>query len=66
MNVLTVAFGLAYAVFSEWLNVAVRKSWAYSEMMPVVPGIDTGLSSLAQWLTIPVVGLLTARRVARG
>jgi hypothetical protein len=25
-------------LFSEWLNVVVRKSWAYSEFMPVVPG----------------------------
>jgi hypothetical protein len=29
--VLTVALGVAYTAFSEWLNVSVRQSWAYSE-----------------------------------
>ncbi len=30
-------FGLVYAGFSEWLNVSVRRSWSYSELMPVIP-----------------------------
>jgi hypothetical protein len=34
--ILTIAFGLAYTAFSEWLNVVVRASWAYSEWMPIV------------------------------
>ena len=64
-----VAFGLAYTMYSEWLNVAVRESWAYSPRMPVVPPLDTGLSPLLQWLLLPPVGLSWAgRRVgaARG
>jgi hypothetical protein len=28
--ILTVAFGLAYTVFSEWLNVVVRAAWTYT------------------------------------
>lgn len=27
-----VGLGLAYTVYSEWLNVAVRESWAYSHL----------------------------------
>lgn len=51
--VLAVALGVAYTGFSEWLNVFVRRSWAYSGWMPVVAiagGI--GLSPLLQWLVI--------------
>ena len=60
--VLTVAAGLGYTVFSEWLNTAVRQSWAYSEMMPVLPFIGTGLSPMLQWLVIPLLALEAASR----
>lgn len=59
---LTVAFGLAYAVFSEWLNVVVRKSWAYSELMPIVPIVDAGLSPLLQWIVLPLAAFWWAGR----
>jgi hypothetical protein len=59
---LTVAFGVAYAVFSEWLNVVVRKSWAYSELMPIVPIVDAGLSPLLQWIVLPLAALLVGRQ----
>jgi hypothetical protein len=64
---LTVLFGAAYTVFSEWLNVVVRASWAYSALMPVVTlfGLRVGLSPLAQWLVIPFASLLLARRMSR-
>ena len=51
---LTVVLGLAYTIFSEWLNVVVRKSWAYSELMPIVPIVDAGLSPLLQWIVVPL------------
>ena len=59
-----VTLGLAYTVYSEWRNVVVRGSWAYSNLMPLVPPLDTGLSPLLQWLIIPVVGLSWSRRKA--
>jgi hypothetical protein len=60
-----VVFGAGYTVFSEWLNIQVRGSWAYSDLMPVVPVIGTGLSPLLQWLLLPPVCLVVARyRVA--
>jgi hypothetical protein len=46
-----VALGFTYTVYSEWMNVYVRKSWGYSELMPTVVGI--GVSPLLQWLIIP-------------
>jgi hypothetical protein len=61
---LTVAFGLAYTIFSEWLNVVVRRSWAYSDLMPVVPGTIVGLSPLLQWVVLPVAAFWLARRWA--
>lgn len=63
--VLTTGFGVAYTVFSEWLNIVVREAWAYSDLMPVVPVIDTGLSPLLQWVVVPWLALHLARRAAR-
>lgn len=59
-----VAIGLAYTVFSEWLNIEVRGAWAYSERMPVIPLLGTGLTPLLQWLTLPVAAYLLATRGA--
>lgn len=62
---LTVLGGLAYTVFSEWLNVEVRLSWAYSPYMPVLP-FGTGLSPVLQWLVVPALALWAARRGGAG
>ena len=61
---LTVALGLSYTAFSEWLNVVVRESWAYSELMPVVLvfGFGVGVSPLLQWVVVPALALHLARR----
>jgi hypothetical protein len=59
---LTLVLGLGYTVFSEWLNIVVRKSWAYSSLMPVVSlfGLDIGLSPLLQWMVVPALALYAA------
>jgi hypothetical protein len=56
---LAIAFGVAYTGFSEWHNVYVRRSWAYSEWMPVIriAGHEIGLSPLFQWLIVPATAL---------
>jgi hypothetical protein len=62
-----VTTGVAYTAFSEWLNVAVRRSWAYAEAMPTLPlpgGFALGLSPLLQWLVVPAVAFWLARRRA--
>ena len=53
---ISILLGIGYTVFSEWLNVAVRKSWAYAPAMPVLPPLGTGLSPLLQWLVVPALG----------
>jgi hypothetical protein len=51
----SLAFGVIYTIFSEWLNTSVRGSWTYSDLMPVVPGIGTGLAPLLQWFVVPTL-----------
>jgi len=61
---LAILLGLAYTVFSEWLNVVVRASWAYSNLMPVVSafGLRIGLSPLLQWIVIPTAAFMITKR----
>jgi hypothetical protein len=64
--ILAILLGLAYTVFSEWLNVVVRASWAYSDLMPVVTafGLRVGLSPLLQWIVIPTAALIITKRLS--
>ncbi len=57
----TVILALAYTVFSEWLNVEVRQSWAYRDIMPTLPGLGTGVSPLLQWGVVPLLAFWHAR-----
>src|SRR3546814_2774681 len=34
---LAILGGLAYTIFSEWLNTEIRGSWAYTDAMPQLP-----------------------------
>jgi len=49
--------GLSITTILEILNVYIWENWAYSEHMPIVPLLDVGLSPMAQWLVIPLLGL---------
>jgi hypothetical protein len=53
----TLLLGVTYTIYSEWLNVNVRGSWAYAPSMPTVPIVGTGLSPLLQWLVVPTLAL---------
>jgi hypothetical protein len=61
---LTLVLGGGYTVFSEWLNVIVRRSWTYSSLMPIVSlfGFVIGISPLLQWVVVPILALCMARR----
>ena len=65
MATLTIGFGVVYTILSEWLNIVVREAWAYSDLTPVVPVINTGLSPLLQWVAVPWLALHLARRAVR-
>jgi hypothetical protein len=60
---LTLIFGVAYTIFSEWLNVVVRASWAYSDRMPLVAafGLRIGLAPLLQWIAVPAMAFTLVR-----
>jgi len=60
--VVAVAAGFGYAVYSEYLNTVVREAWAYSDLMPTLPWLGTGLAPLAQWLVVPPLALVWATR----
>ena len=62
VTVLTILFGLGYTLFSEWLNIVIRAAWAYSDLMPIIPVIDAGLSHVLQWIVIPLVAFWWAAR----
>jgi hypothetical protein len=57
-----IAFGIAYTLFSEWVNVQVRETWVYGDLMPITPVIGTGLSPLAQWVLLPSFAFCWAGR----
>ncbi|MBL8670754.1 MAG: hypothetical protein JNK11_08900 [Alphaproteobacteria bacterium] len=56
-----IAIGVAYTVYSEWLNTTVRKDWAYAAAMPVLGPLGTGLAPLLQWVVVPAVAFLAAK-----
>lgn len=61
--VAAIVFALVYTVFSEWLNIEVRESWAYRDIMPRLPPLGTGLTPVLQWLVLPGIGSWWARRI---
>ena len=54
VGLIFVPIATAYTIYSEWLNVFMRRSWSYSELMPTIPPLETGLSPLLQWIIVPV------------
>jgi hypothetical protein len=61
---LATTLGLAYTLFSEWLNTQVRGAWAYDGAMPVVQlgSVDFGMTPVLQWLLPPPLALWLASR----
>jgi hypothetical protein len=52
-------------VFSEWQNVSIRGSWAYRDIMPLVPPFGTGLAPLLQWTILPLPAFALVHRISR-
>jgi hypothetical protein len=53
--------GLGYTIYSEMLNVNIKGTWAYTELMPVIPIIEIGGMPFMQWVLIPPVTLWLMR-----
>lgn len=59
-----VAVGIVLTVGFEYYYTNVSLRWTYSDLMPLVPPLGTGLSPLLQWLVIPpLVTWLTRRHL---
>jgi hypothetical protein len=56
----SIVIAVGYTIFSEWLNVSVRGSWAYSRWMPTILGIGASL----QWVATPIFGFWALSRTA--
>src|ERR1700687_3913335 len=56
--IIAFATGLGYTVFSEYRNVEVLHSWTYSELMPRLPPLGTGLSPVLQWIVVAAAGVV--------
>jgi hypothetical protein len=61
-----IAAGLGLTILLEYYNTEVAARWSYSEMMPLVPWLGTGLTPLLQWAFIPPVVVWLARRHIAG
>lgn len=47
--------GAVYTVFSEIMNVRIKGTWGYTEMMPIIPVVEIGATPFLQWILIPPV-----------
>ncbi len=58
--VATLATGVLYTIFSEWLKVSIRHAWDYSRAMPRLPVLGTGLAPFLQSIVVPALALVWA------
>lgn len=56
----TVLICAAYTIMSERHHL-LHGHWAYSPLMPIIAGLQVGLSPLLQWLFVPAVSWWLAR-----
>lgn len=57
--------GIAYTAVSEQIHVGARTTWAYTELMPVLPGTSIGVVPLLQWAVVPPLALWMATRLGK-
>jgi hypothetical protein len=58
------AVGVAITAVIEWLATRGHwaQTWVYSSAMPVIPGLEIGLSPLLQWVILPPIAVWFVRR----
>ncbi len=61
---LAIGIGLTIGFEYYYTNVSLR--WTYSELMPLVPPLGTGLSPLLQWGVLPPAVIWLTRRHLAG
>ena len=55
---------LGYTIYSEIMNVSIKGTWNYTELMPIVPVIEIGGMPFLQWVLVPPVVLWLMRMFA--
>ena len=60
---LFLAVGIGLTVGFEHYYTSVSLRWTYSELMPLVPPLGTGLSPLVQWIVVPLLVVSLTRRL---
>jgi hypothetical protein len=58
--------GVSITVLLEYFATEVWNRWSYSEAMPTIPPLGTGLLPVAQWIVVPAITLYTARLMYLG
>ncbi len=54
--------GVVYTMISEFIHVNIKGTWQYSEIMPVIPWINVGLTPIVQWIIVPLVLVFIIRK----
>lgn len=62
-GVLFTLMGTTYTVYSEIMNVRIKGTWGYTELMPLIPVVNIGAMPFLQWLLIPPILLWLMRLV---
>ena len=57
--------GIAITIALEYIYTQITHRWTYSDLMPLVPPLGTGLSPLLQWILVPLLVVLVVRRQIR-
>lgn len=63
--VLYLAVGIALTIGFEYYYTTISLRWTYSEMMPRLPFLGTGLSPLVQWFVVPPLVIWFTSRQSR-
>ena len=63
---LFIVSGLAITIGFEFLATGVLGRWEYSETMPTLPILGTGLVPLLQWIVLPLLLVWLVRRQIKG
>lgn len=57
--------GIGYTIYSEIVNVRIKSTWGYTELMPIIPVIEIGGMPFLQWVFIPPILLVLMRYYSR-
>ena len=54
--------GTLYTIGSEYVHVNLAGTWQYSNLMPIIPLINVGLTPVLQWIVIPLIVIFIIKR----